>query len=113
MGAASDLRPYGLAESSKVARDIATGDQDDPEAHPDFVRAQSSPPTAATPFSDGTLIADELRKLADLRAEGGLTDEEFAGLSVCLALATVGPDVGQDLPCSALMLVKRGGPKRT
>jgi hypothetical protein len=30
------------------------------------------------PSPDGALIADELRKLADLRAEGVLTDDEFA-----------------------------------
>lgn len=60
-------------------------------AHPDFGRdtsaevlnqvappptiARSADPPAAAPSS--ALVADELRKLADLRSEGILSDEEF------------------------------------
>lgn len=47
-------------------------------AHPDFGRSQQSASTATLPSTGGALIADELRKLADLRTEGVLTDEEFA-----------------------------------
>lgn len=54
-------------------------------AHPLFgQRAPSAPealaptPTEAIAPASTALIADELRKLADLRAEGILTDDEFA-----------------------------------
>jgi hypothetical protein len=39
------------------------------------VMSQPGPPAAAP---DGLVVADELRKLAELRNEGVLTDEEFA-----------------------------------
>jgi hypothetical protein len=56
-------------------------------AHPLFGRqtAGEAPTVAQTSASPpGTLIADELRKLADLRSEGILTDEEFAAQKALL-----------------------------
>jgi hypothetical protein len=50
-------------------------------AHPMFGRAEAPSPTpAAAPAAglNSALVADELRKLADLRAQGILTDDEFA-----------------------------------
>src|SRR4051794_4672734 len=40
--------------------------------------AAAAPPTAAPVELSSALVADELRKLADLRSEGILTDDEFA-----------------------------------
>jgi hypothetical protein len=46
-------------------------------SHPRF--SQAATPSAPAPGPvDTALIADELRKLADLRTEGVLTDQEFA-----------------------------------
>ena len=44
-------------------------------AHPSFGQGA---PQAASNSSSGTSVADELAKLAELRAAGVLTDEEFA-----------------------------------
>ncbi len=49
------------------------------EAH----RRDSAPPVSA-PATNGVSVVDELRKLADLRAEGLVTDEEFATLKAKL-----------------------------
>jgi hypothetical protein len=49
------------------------------EAH----RRDASPAAPAAPATD-TSVAEELRKLADLRSEGVLTDDEFAALKAKL-----------------------------
>jgi Short C-terminal domain len=56
-------------------------------AHPLFGQRAATPEAFAPPASEAAptaMIADELRKLADLRSEGILTDEEFAAQKALL-----------------------------
>jgi hypothetical protein len=46
----------------------------------DDAHRQDASPAAAAASSGGNSVAEELRKLADLRSEGVLTDDEFATL---------------------------------
>jgi len=47
-------------------------------SHSQFASNAASPPAQSAPALDGTLVADEIRKLAQLKSEGLLTDAEFA-----------------------------------
>lgn len=47
-------------------------------AHPRFGQQPGAQPQGLAPEKPSSILADELRKLADLRSEGVLTDDEFA-----------------------------------
>jgi hypothetical protein len=46
-------------------------------AHPSFGK-HSGPTPVSAPTANASSVADEIRKLADLRAQGVLTEQEFA-----------------------------------
>jgi hypothetical protein len=47
-------------------------------AHPSFAQQPAPPAHGSAPMATSPSVADEIRKLAALRSEGVLTDEEFA-----------------------------------